>query len=84
MRGKVPHRVCEVFSAGFGSEASKLSFARKHWSQSKALDAVMHPLHEPSLVRLREERSMWEVSKSIFELKKIQQSNYRLNMRARV
>ena len=28
-RGKVPRRVREVFSAGFGSEASELSFARK-------------------------------------------------------
>ena len=33
------------------------------------MDAVVCPLHEPSLVRLREERSTWEVSKSIFELK---------------
>ena len=29
----------------------------------------MHPLHEPSLVRLREGRSMREVSKLIFELR---------------
>ena len=29
----------------------------------------MHPLHEPSLVRLREGRSTQEVSKSIFELR---------------
>ena len=33
------------------------------------MDAVVHPLHGPSLVRLREERSTREVSKSIFELK---------------
>ena len=51
-RGKVPHRVHEVFSAGFGLEASKLSFMQKRWSRSKALDAVVRPLHEPSLVRL--------------------------------
>ena len=47
------------------------------------MNAVVHPLHELSLVRLREEQSMWEVSKLIFELRKIQQSNYRLNIRAR-
>ena len=29
----------------------------------------MHPLHEPSLVRLREGQSTWEVSKLIFELR---------------
>ena len=34
------------------------------------MNAVVHPLHEPSLVRLREGRSMREVSKSIFELRK--------------
>ena len=33
------------------------------------MDAVVHPLHEPSLVRLREGQSMWEVSKLIFELR---------------
>ena len=55
MRGKVPRRVRKVFSAGFGLEASELSFAQKRWSRSKALDVVMRPLHEPSLVRLREE-----------------------------
>ena len=33
------------------------------------MDAVVRPLHEPSLVRLREGRSMWEVSKSIFALR---------------
>ena len=33
------------------------------------MDAVVHPLHEPSLVRLREGRSTREVSKSIFELR---------------
>ena len=68
-RRKVPRKIHEVFSAGFGSEASELSFARKRQSRSKVLDAVVHPLHEPNLVRLREERSTWEVSKSIFELK---------------
>ena len=62
MCGKVPRRVHEVFSTGFGSEASKLSFMQKRWSWSKALNVVVHPLHEPSLVRLREERSLWEVS----------------------
>ena len=67
--GKVPRRVCEVFSAGLGSEVSELSFARKCWSRSKALDAVVRPLHEPSLVRLQEERSMREVSYLIFELR---------------
>ena len=36
---------------------------------TRLLDAVMHPLHEPSLVRLREGRSTREVSKSIFELR---------------
>ena len=73
MCGKVPRRVHKVFSAGFGLEVSELSFARKCWSWSKALDVVVRPLHEPSLVRLREEWSMWEVSKSsIFELKKLQ------------
>ena len=70
---KVPRRVHKVFSTGFGSEASELSFARKCWSRSKALDVVVRPLHEPSLVRLREERSTREVSKSsIFKLKKLQ------------
>ena len=68
-RGKVPRRVREVFSAGLGSEVSELSFARKRWSRSKALDAVVHPLHEPSLVRLREGRSTREVSYSMFELR---------------
>ena len=48
------------------------------------MDAVVRPLHEPSLVRLREERSTREVSKSIFELKKLQQSSYRLYTRVRV
>ena len=44
----------------------------------------MRPLHEPSLVRLREGWSTQEVSKSlIFELKEIQRSIYGLNMRAR-
>ena len=33
------------------------------------MDAVVHPLHELSLVRLREGWSMQEVSKSIFELR---------------
>ena len=33
------------------------------------MDAVMHPLHEPSLVRLRKGRSTREVSKSIFKLR---------------
>ena len=33
------------------------------------MDAVVHPLHEPSLVRLREGRSTREVSKLIFELR---------------
>ena len=33
------------------------------------MDAVMRPLHEPSLVRLREGWSMQEVSKLIFELR---------------
>ena len=83
-RGKVLCEVREVFSTGFGSEASELGFARKCWSRSKALDVVVRPLHEPSLVRLREGRSMREVSKSIFELTKIQRSNYRLNTRARM
>ena len=68
-RGKVAREVRESFSAGFGSEASELSFARKRQSRSKALDAVVHPLHEPSLVRLQEERSTREVSYSIFELR---------------
>ena len=68
-RGKVARRVRESFSAGFESEASKLSFARKRWSRSKALDAVVRPLHEPSLVRLQEGWSTREVSKSIFELR---------------
>ena len=67
--GKVAREVREVFSTGFGSEASELGFARKCWSRSKALDAVVRPLHELSLVRLQEERSMREVSKSIFELR---------------
>ena len=80
---KVPHKVHEVFSTSFGLEASELSFVWKCWSRSKALDMDMCPLHEPSLVRLREEQSMPEVSYSIFKLKKLQQSNYRLNMRAR-
>ena len=35
----------------------------------QGLDAVVRPLHEPSLVRLREGWSMREVSKSIFELR---------------
>ena len=30
---------------------------------------IVHPLHEPSLVRLQEGQSTWEVSKSIFELR---------------
>ena len=30
MRGKVPHKVREVFSTDFGSEASELSFTQKH------------------------------------------------------
>ena len=68
-RGKVACRVREVFSASLGSEASELSFARKRWSQSKALDAVVHPLHELSLVRLRGGQSTQEVSKSIFKLR---------------
>ena len=62
--GKVTREVREVFSTGFGSEVSKLGFAQKCWSRSKALDAVMRPLHEPSLVRLREGWSTREVSKS--------------------
>ena len=33
------------------------------------MNAVVRPLHEPSLVRLREGRSTWEVSYSIFELR---------------
>ena len=33
------------------------------------MDAVVRPLHELSLVRLREGRSTREVSKSIFELR---------------
>ena len=44
----------------------------------------MHPLHEPSLVRLQEGRSTREVSKLIFELKVLQRSNYRLNTKMRV
>ena len=68
-RGKVTREVREVFSTGFGSEASELGFARKCWSRSKALDAVVRPLHELSLVRLREGRSTREVSYSIFELR---------------
>ena len=84
MRGKVARRVRESFSTGFGLEASELGFAWKCWSRSKALDVVMRPLHEPSLVRLQEERSTREVSYSIFELKVLQRSNYRLNTRARM
>ena len=83
MHGKVTHEVREVFSTGFGSEASELGFAQKCWSRSKALDAVVRSLHEPSLVRLQEERSTREVSYSIFELKVLQRSNYRLNTEAR-
>ena len=33
------------------------------------MDAVVHPLHEPSLVRLQEGRSTREVSKLIFALR---------------
>ena len=45
------------------------------------MDAFVHPLHELSLVRLQEEWSMREVSKSIFELRentvKYLQTKYR-------
>ena len=44
---------------------------------------IVRPLHEPSLVRFREEQSMREVSYSIFKLKVLQRSNYRLNTEAR-
>ena len=82
--GKFHARFAKSSAQVFGSEASELSFARKRCSRSKALDAVVHPLHEPSLVRLREGRSTREVSKLIFELKEIQRGNYRLNTRVRV
>ena len=52
MCGKVACKVHKSFSAGFGSEVSELSFTQKCLSRSKALNVVVHPLHELSLVRL--------------------------------
>ena len=50
-----------------GSEQVKLR--AKALKSEQGLDAVVRPLHEPSLVRLREGRSTREVSYSIFELR---------------
>ena len=66
------------FHAGFmKSSAQVLGWKQVSWAlresvkvRARLLDAVVHPLHELSLVRLREEQSTREVSKSIFELKK--------------
>ena len=50
-----------------GGEQVKL--CAKALKSEQGLDAVVRPLHEPSLVRLREGWSTQEVSKSIFELR---------------
>ena len=71
------------------SSAQVLGWKRASWAlcesakvRSRLLDAIVRPLHEPSLVRFWEGWSTWEVSKSIFELKVLQWSNYRLNTEA--
>ena len=92
MCGKVPRRVCEVFSTGLGSEASELKLRAKvlKLEQGFGRGGASFAWAEPCQALRGVEHaggikvaSWWEVSYSIFELEKIQQSNYRLNMRVR-
>ena len=53
----------------FWVRSERVKLRVKALKSEQGLDVVMRPLHELSLVRLREGRSMQEVSYSIFELK---------------
>ena len=53
----------------FWVRGERVKLRAKALKSEQGLDAVVRPLHEPSLVRLREGWSTREVSYSIFELR---------------